>query len=112
MKADQVKTALGGVVPDDRLCIEATHNAQVFSGSPEEFAKVSKILAQLDVPPKQVMFEAELVEMDKSKGSTARKLPPGLQVGLWIIKPAGGCAFSRGWQGRQRWFYLVNVYNV
>ena len=69
MKADQVRSALGGVVPEDRMRVEATQNALVFSGSPEEFMKLSKILAQLDVPPKQVMFEAELVEMDKSKVS-------------------------------------------
>lgn len=69
VKAEQMKTSLGSVVPEDRLRVETVHNALIFTGSAEEYAKLSGVLAAIDVPPKQVMFEAEVVEISKSKVS-------------------------------------------
>lgn len=69
VKAEQIKTALSGVVPEDRLRIEASHNALIFTGGADEYATLDRLLKELDVPPRQVMFEAEVVEMSKSNVS-------------------------------------------
>ena len=66
VKADQMKTSLGGVVPEDRMRVEPVHNALIINASEDEYKKIDSVLAQLDVPPKQVMFEAEVVELAKS----------------------------------------------
>lgn len=66
VKADQMKTSLSIVVPDDRIRTEPVHNALIINASEEEYKKIESVLAQLDVPPKQVMFEAEVVELAKS----------------------------------------------
>lgn len=66
VKVEQMKTSLSGVVPEDCLRVETTHNALIFTGNAEEYKKITKVLAELDVPPKQVMFEAEVVEMARS----------------------------------------------
>lgn len=66
VKADQMKTSLSVVVPEDRMRTEPINNALIVSATDEEYRKIHDVLAELDVPPKQVMFEAEVVEMAKS----------------------------------------------
>ena len=66
LKADQIKSALGTILPENRIRIESAHNSLILMGSENEYSMVQNVLSQLDVPQKQVMFEAEVVEITKS----------------------------------------------
>lgn len=63
LKPEEMKTVLGTVVPDDRIRIEPTNRALIISGMEEDYMVIKELVAQLDVPPKQIMFEAEIVEL-------------------------------------------------
>jgi general secretion pathway protein D len=63
LKPDEMKSALGTVVPEDRIRIEPTNHALIISGTPDDYAIIKELLEKLDVAPKQIMFEAEVVEM-------------------------------------------------
>lgn len=67
LKPDEMKTALGTVVPEDRIRIEPTNRALVISGSEDDYALIKEMIDKLDTPPKQIMFEAEIVEIASSK---------------------------------------------
>jgi general secretion pathway protein D len=63
LKPDEIKTALGTVVPEDRIRIEPTNRALIISGTQDDYAIVKELIEKLDIAPKQIMFEAEVVEM-------------------------------------------------
>lgn len=66
LKADQMKSSLGTILPESQIRIESAHNSLILMGSDEEYSKVRDVLSELDVPQKQVMFEAQVVEITKS----------------------------------------------
>lgn len=69
LKPDQARALLVAVVPDNspdiRLIADPVNNRLVLVGSDDVYQKVKDLLAQLDVPPKQVMFETQIVELDR-----------------------------------------------
>lgn len=67
LKAEQMKSALGTIMPEDRIRVEPAHNALILMGNEDEYSKIRSVLAELDFPQKQVMFEAEVVELAKSE---------------------------------------------
>ena len=65
-KADEVKKSLAGIVPEDRLKVDAATNAIVFSGSPGEIAAITQVLTELDIPYQQISLEAKVVAISKN----------------------------------------------
>jgi general secretion pathway protein D len=65
VKADQVKAMLASVFPDNRVRAEIVNSSLIVSGSDEDCRKVKAMLAKLDVPPRQVIFEAEAIEVNR-----------------------------------------------
>lgn len=66
LKADQMKSTLGTILPENRIRIDSAHNSLVLMGNENEYSMVKDVLSELDIPQKQVMFEAEVVEISKS----------------------------------------------
>jgi general secretion pathway protein D len=66
LKADQMKSSLSTIIPENRIRIESAHNSLILMGSEDEYSRVRDVLTELDVPQKQVMFEAEVVEITNS----------------------------------------------
>ncbi|MDR3588260.1 MAG: secretin N-terminal domain-containing protein [Negativicutes bacterium] len=65
LRADQAKTLLTMLVPEDRIRLEPTNNTIIVLGSSDDYDQVSDLLAKVDVPPRQVMFEAEIIEISR-----------------------------------------------
>ncbi len=65
VKADQVKPLLAALFPDNRIRAEFINGLLVMAGSEEDCAMVKDMLAKIDVAPKQVIFEAEAVELSR-----------------------------------------------
>lgn len=65
LKADQAKTLVSLVIPEDRIRVEAVTNSIVLKCNESEYQDINKILAEVDIPPLQVMFEAEAVEISR-----------------------------------------------
>ncbi|MBL0155901.1 MAG: type II secretion system secretin GspD [Bryobacterales bacterium] len=77
----------GGMGKGPRVVPNPTDNSLLILATPEEYDSVSKMLAELDIPPRQVLIEARIYEV---------KLTGALQWGLnWYINhkndtPASG----------------------
>ncbi|WP_161625525.1 secretin N-terminal domain-containing protein [Sporomusa ovata] len=67
VKADQLKPALTTLFPDNQIRAEIINNMLVISGSDEDCAKVKAMMAKLDTPPKQVIFETEAIEVSRDE---------------------------------------------
>lgn len=65
VKADQVKPMLATLFPDNQIKVEFVNKTLVVTGSDDNCAAVKAILTKLDVPPRQVIFEAEAVEISR-----------------------------------------------
>lgn len=63
IKGEQVKPLLTAMFPEVRQ--EYLNNMLIISGSEYDYDRVKSLLAQLDVPPRQVTFEAEIVEISR-----------------------------------------------
>jgi general secretion pathway protein D len=80
----------GGMAKGPRVVPNPTDNSLLILATPEEYDSVSKMLAELDIPPRQVLIEARIYEV---------KLTGQLQWGLnWYINhkdvTAGGTGTS------------------
>ncbi|WP_324332203.1 type II secretion system protein GspD [Methylomusa anaerophila] len=53
------------VFPDNQIRAEIVNNMLVVAGSDADCSTVKAMLAKLDVPPRQVIFEAEVVEISR-----------------------------------------------
>ncbi|MEM5768568.1 MAG: secretin N-terminal domain-containing protein [Bacillota bacterium] len=62
-KSKEVKEALSVVLPKDKIQADESSNSLVFSGTPEQFAEVARVVAVLDKEMPQVVIEAEVVEI-------------------------------------------------
>ena len=78
----------GGMAKGPRVVPNPTDNSLLILATPEEYDSISKMLAELDIPPRQVLIEARIYEV---------KLTGALSWGLnWYISqksntaPAGG----------------------
>ena len=65
LKAEQAKALVSLVISEDKIKVEPTNNFLVLQCSDFEQQDINKILSEVDVPPIQVMFEAEAVEISR-----------------------------------------------
>jgi len=65
LKAEQAKSLVSLVIPEDKIRVEAVNNFLVLQCNESEHHEIDKILSEVDVPPIQVMFEAEAVEINR-----------------------------------------------
>lgn len=66
LKAEQVKQLLTSLISDGGIRIESINNTLLIIGSDGDYDQIKTILAQIDVPPRQIMFEAEAVEISRT----------------------------------------------
>lgn len=65
VKPDQVKALIGSLIPADRLKVDFINNKLVAVGDEDDYDTVKEIISQIDIPPRQIMFEAEAVEISR-----------------------------------------------
>ncbi|SDF77086.1 Type 3 secretion system secretin [Sporomusa acidovorans DSM 3132] len=65
LKADQVKSLIGALVPDLKISADPVTNTLVFMSTPDVYDQVKDLLDQIDTPPCQVIFEAEVLEINR-----------------------------------------------
>lgn len=103
IKAEQAKAMFLNLMANSQLKIETINNKLIVMGSPDDLKTVNAIIADIDKPARQVMFEAEIVEMSlvnlKNLGidlgaSTALPEAPGYVIGnAWRI-PIGNTDYG------------------
>ncbi len=65
LKVDQAKSLLSAVVPEQQIKADSVRNTLVIMGSPDEYEQVHYLLDQIDTPPQQVMFEVQVIEINR-----------------------------------------------
>jgi type II secretory pathway component GspD/PulD (secretin) len=65
LKVEQAKPLLAALLAEDRIKIEPNNNLLVVMGSDYEYDQIRALLAKVDIPPQQVMFETEAVEINR-----------------------------------------------
>ncbi len=65
LKVEQAKPLLAALLAEDRIKIEPNNNLIVVMGSDYEYDQIKALLAKVDIPPRQVMFETEAVEINR-----------------------------------------------
>jgi hypothetical protein len=65
LKVDQARSLLSALVPEEKIKTDPLRNTLVIMGSPEEYDQVNYLLARIDTPPKQVMFEVQVIELNR-----------------------------------------------
>lgn len=65
LKADQAKPMISALIPEDKIKTDPVRNTLVIMGSPEVYEQVNYLLAQIDTPPQQVMFEVQVLELSR-----------------------------------------------
>lgn len=63
-KADQIRPELAAVIEDNKIQVDLGRNIVIVTGTYTEYQRVKELLDQLDTPPRQVMFEVEIVEIN------------------------------------------------
>jgi type II secretory pathway component GspD/PulD (secretin) len=63
VKPDQVKTLINSLIPAGKIKVDFINNKLVAIGDEDAYDTVQEIISQIDVPPRQIMFEAEAVEI-------------------------------------------------
>ncbi len=66
LKADQVKSLLNLIVGEDKIRVELVNNSIIIMANEFERQDIHKLMSQIDIPPIQVMFEAEAVEISRN----------------------------------------------
>lgn len=69
LKVDQAKPLISVLVPADDIKIDPVRNTLVIMSSPDVYEQVRNLLAQIDTPPQQVMFEVQVVEINRDDSS-------------------------------------------
>ncbi|MDI6871888.1 MAG: secretin N-terminal domain-containing protein [Bacillota bacterium] len=64
-KAEEVKNALGLVLPANAVLAESRTNSLVLNGTPEELAEARRLIDRLDTGVSQILIEARLEEISK-----------------------------------------------
>ena len=91
--ADQTGTYLGATgagvsnVKGPRIIPNPFDNTLLVQSTPEEWEQISRLLLQLDVPPRQILVEAKIIEVD---------LTGSLQYGVNSYLQAKGAALPSG----------------
>ena len=69
LKVDQARSLLSAVVPEQQIKADPVRNTLVIMGSPDEYDQVHHLLEQIDTPPMQVMFEVQVIELNRDDQS-------------------------------------------
>lgn len=65
LKVEQARPLLSALVPEEQIKIDPLRNTLVLMGSPEVYDQVNYLLERIDTPPKQVMFEVQVIELNR-----------------------------------------------
>lgn len=66
LRADQVKSLINLIVADDKIRVEPVNNSIIIMANEFERQDINTLISQIDIPPIQVMFEAEAVEISRN----------------------------------------------
>ena len=66
LRADQMKNLLLVFLPESQIKAETVNNVVVVMCSGSEYHRILALMEEIDVPPRQVMFEAEAVEVSRA----------------------------------------------
>ena len=89
LKAEQAKGLLVLLISEDRIKVEPVNNNLVVMVDDDEFSNIKAMLAEVDVPPQQVMFEVEAVEINYVDAKI---------WGLLGNADCHTCRFGNGWE--------------
>ncbi len=65
LKVEQARPLLSALVPEDQIKTDPLRNTLVIMGSPELYDQINYLLTKIDTPPKQVMFEVQVIEINR-----------------------------------------------
>lgn len=65
LKVEQAKPLLSVLVPEESIKVDPVRNVLVIMGSPDVYDQIKYLLAKIDTPPKQVMFEVQVLEINR-----------------------------------------------
>ena len=65
LKVEQARPLLSALVPEENIKADPVRNVLVIMGSPDVYDQVKYLLAKIDTPPKQVMFEVQIIEINR-----------------------------------------------
>ncbi|WP_312561718.1 secretin N-terminal domain-containing protein [Anaerospora sp.] len=65
LKVEQARPLLSALVPEENIKADPVRNVLVIMGSPDVYDQVKYLLAKIDAPPKQVMFEVQIIEINR-----------------------------------------------
>lgn len=84
LKADKVGPELSSVIESNKVVVDAERNIIIVTGTYVEYQRVKELLDQMDTPPRQVMFDVEVVEVDLTNQSNL-----GIDWGSSLALPGG-----------------------
>lgn len=65
LKVEQARPLLSALVPEEGIKADPVRNVLVIMGSPDVYDQVKYLLAKIDTPPQQVMFEVQIIEINR-----------------------------------------------
>lgn len=65
LKVEQAKPLISALVPEDKIKADPVRNTLVILSSPDVYEQVKYLLNQIDTPPQQVMFEVQVIELNR-----------------------------------------------
>lgn len=63
IKPEQAKTMFFNLMPNNQIQVETMNNKLIVIGSEDDLQTVQEIIRKIDTPPRQVMFEAQIIEI-------------------------------------------------
>lgn len=65
LKVDQAKPLISVLVAEENIKADPVRNTLVIMSSPDVYEQIKDLLAQIDTPPQQVMFEVQVLEINR-----------------------------------------------
>lgn len=65
LKVDQARPLISALVPEEQIKTDPVRNTMVIMSSPDVYDQVNYLLSQIDTPPQQVMFEVQVIEINR-----------------------------------------------
>ena len=97
IRADEAKATIGIVVAHAVVAVDSMHNTLIVSGNATLIQRVGRIVAQLDRPSPQVLFEVRVIDLTPINNQSNFGLEfGGLDLGGQPIPAAATYAFTGG----------------
>ena len=97
IRADEAKATIGIVVAHAVVAVDSMHNTLIVSGNATLIQRVGRIIAQLDRPSPQVLFEVRVIDLTPINNQSNFGLEfGGLDLGGQPIPAAATYAFTGG----------------